>query len=308
MDPDGEAGYAADLPFNGAIVAGWPGVLGWRWPMRERRRQPRRWGDLQSALSFPGAASRHSSAPPAVGYNAPFSIATTGGVARFTFVRLSLTTHTVNTDQRFLPAKFVRKGGGSFTVTSPLNTNIAPPGYYMLFALSATGVPSVSKYHEAQRHARTREQRRPLPLHQAGGGFGGQRQTLGLGGGAQRPGQGRQYYPADGLGGERGQRGDRKFAALSGGQRHRRQTEHLLAHGICRCESAAAALVGGGHGEEPSGGWFPLPAAAGRLSSGRIARYKFYVSANGVNWGRPVAHGTFANNKSAKTVTFGAAP
>ncbi|MGH8882713.1 MAG: discoidin domain-containing protein, partial [Stackebrandtia sp.] len=62
--------------------------------------------------------------------------------------------------------------------------------------------------------------------------------------------------------------------------------------------------MGTGH---PVGGFRYLPRQDGS-SNGRIAGYKFYVSANGVNWGAPVAQGTFANNSTEKTVTFGAPP
>jgi hypothetical protein len=37
-------------------------------------------------------------------------------------------------------------------------------------------------------------------------------------------------------------------------------------------------------------------------TNGRIARYEFYVSADGVNWGSPVAAGTFANDALEKEV------
>ena len=37
-------------------------------------------------------------------------------------------------------------------------------------------------------------------------------------------------------------------------------------------------------------------------SNGRIAGYGFYVSTDGVNWGTPVAQGTFANDATEKTV------
>ncbi|MGH8588660.1 MAG: discoidin domain-containing protein, partial [Gammaproteobacteria bacterium] len=57
----------------------------------------------------------------------------------------------------------------------------------------------------------------------------------------------------------------------------------------------------------PVGGFRYLPRQDGS-SNGRIAGYRFYVSTNGVNWGTPVAEGTFANNSAEKTVTFGALP
>ena len=117
-------------------------------------------------------------APPAVGYNAPFSIATTGGVARFTFVRLSSTTHTVNTDQRFLPAKFVRRWRFVYRHLT-LEHQHRSAGLLHAVRAQCDRCAVGLQDRRGSRHARTREQRRPLPLHQAGGGFGGQRQTPG---------------------------------------------------------------------------------------------------------------------------------
>jgi hypothetical protein len=57
----------------------------------------------------------------------------------------------------------------------------------------------------------------------------------------------------------------------------------------------------------PLGGFRYLPRQDGS-PNGRIAGYKFYVSADGVNWGTPVAQGTFANNSIEKTVSFSAPP
>jgi hypothetical protein len=39
-------------------------------------------------------------------------------------------------------------------------------------------------------------------------------------------------------------------------------------------------------------------------ANGRIGDYEFYVSADGTNWGTPVASGTFANDSSVKEVRF----
>ena len=41
-------------------------------------------------------------------------------------------------------------------------------------------------------------------------------------------------------------------------------------------------------------------------SNGRIGRYEFYVSADGINWGAPVATGTFVNDATEKQVLFAA--
>lgn len=37
-------------------------------------------------------------------------------------------------------------GSGALIVTTPPNGNIAPPGYYMLFILNSSGVPSVATF------------------------------------------------------------------------------------------------------------------------------------------------------------------
>jgi hypothetical protein len=75
---------------------------------------------------------------------------TKGQVASFVLMRLSATTHTVNNDQRRIPlsiSKTTALAGGSYayTLTMPsADPGVVLPGYYMLFALSSGGVPSVS--------------------------------------------------------------------------------------------------------------------------------------------------------------------
>jgi len=245
-------------------------------------------------------------APTVVGYNAPFSIATTGDVARLTFVRLSSTTHTVNTDQRFLPLKSVRKGGGSFTVTSPLNANIAPPGYYMLFALSATGVPSVSKIMKISgkgapvgggfRYVKLEEvsevSGRPwgsaaeLNVLDTNGNTIGRKGWVASADSAETTSS-PAYPAANAIDGNPATLWHTRFVGASPPPPHWLVVDMGTSH--------------------PVGGFRYLPRQDGS-SNGRIARYKFYVSANGVSWGRPLAQGTFAKDKSEKTVTFSAAP
>jgi len=75
---------------------------------------------------------------------------TTGQVASFVLMRLSATTHTVNNDQRRIPLSIsstTALSGGSYayTLTMPsADPGVVLPGYYMLFALNSSGVPSVS--------------------------------------------------------------------------------------------------------------------------------------------------------------------
>jgi hypothetical protein len=53
-------------------------------------------------------------------------------------------THAFNMGQRYVPLTITAQSGSSLTVTSPANANIAPPGYYMLFVVNNSGVPSVA--------------------------------------------------------------------------------------------------------------------------------------------------------------------
>jgi hypothetical protein len=56
---------------------------------------------------------------------------------------MSSVTHAVNTDQRFL--RLASTGtGATRTVTAPAGPNLAPPGYYMLFAMNGD-VPSTAR-------------------------------------------------------------------------------------------------------------------------------------------------------------------
>jgi hypothetical protein len=49
-------------------------------------------------------------------------------------------------NQRYVPLRVTGSAAGKLTVRSPANANIAPPGYYMLFALDRAGTPSVARW------------------------------------------------------------------------------------------------------------------------------------------------------------------
>jgi hypothetical protein len=65
--------------------------------------------------------------------------------ARFTVVRLGASTHGFDQDQRFLELSFDQANGG-YAIQGPSDGAEAPPGHYMLFAVSAAGQPSVGRY------------------------------------------------------------------------------------------------------------------------------------------------------------------
>ncbi len=79
-----------------------------------------------------------------IGWNQDFSIQATDNITRVTLVRAGAVTHTLNNEARFFDLP-VSQVGSVVTVKTPLNANIAPPGFYMLFVWDASGVPSVAK-------------------------------------------------------------------------------------------------------------------------------------------------------------------
>ena len=67
-------------------------------------------------------------------------------ITSFALVRLSSVTHSINNDQRRIPLRFtvVDEINNAYRLTIPGNPGITLPGYYMLFAINASGVPSVA--------------------------------------------------------------------------------------------------------------------------------------------------------------------
>ena len=75
-----------------------------------------------------------------------FTATTSGAVDNgFSLVRMSSTTHTVNTDQRRIPLTPTGADGNTYTLTIPNDAGIALPGIWMLFAIDGAGVPSVAQ-------------------------------------------------------------------------------------------------------------------------------------------------------------------
>lgn len=78
------------------------------------------------------------------GVGTSFSITTNVACDSFSMIRMSSTTHTVNTDQRRIPLTPTGTAGTTYTFTVNADPGIAIPGYWMVFAM-AGGVPSVSQ-------------------------------------------------------------------------------------------------------------------------------------------------------------------
>jgi len=83
----------------------------------------------------------------AVGYGAVFQVQTpdAANISSVVFMRPGAPTHAFDMEQRLVGATFTA-GSGVLNVTAPLNSKIAPPGYYMVFLLNSAGVPSVAQF------------------------------------------------------------------------------------------------------------------------------------------------------------------
>ncbi|KAI1182408.1 hypothetical protein F5B17DRAFT_190593 [Nemania serpens] len=75
---------------------------------------------------------------------AQLTITTAQSVASFSLVRYGSATHTVNTDQRRVPLSPLSILGFAHVVMLPSDPGVLVPGYWMLFAISSAGVPSVA--------------------------------------------------------------------------------------------------------------------------------------------------------------------
>jgi hypothetical protein len=97
---------------------------------------------------FRGARPTISSAPSFVPYGQPFTVQTAQAtsIASAVLMRPGASTHAINMEQRYVPVPFTVTGSGSIQLTPPGDPTVAPPGYYMLFLLNGSGVPSVASF------------------------------------------------------------------------------------------------------------------------------------------------------------------
>jgi Galactose oxidase-like, Early set domain/Glyoxal oxidase N-terminus len=73
-------------------------------------------------------------------------VSAASAIRSIVLIRQSCTTHQINSDQRFVGLAIVGAGEDRHEVQMPAAAGITPPGYYMLFAVDAAGVPSVAHW------------------------------------------------------------------------------------------------------------------------------------------------------------------
>ena len=84
-------------------------------------------------------------APSAIGVATTFTVTGTPGIQKFSFIKMSAITHSVNTDLRYLSLPFTEVSPGTYQITAHSSLNVMTPGYWMLFGLNTAGAHSVAK-------------------------------------------------------------------------------------------------------------------------------------------------------------------
>jgi hypothetical protein len=91
---------------------------------------------------YRGTRPTITSAPSEAPYGGSITVRTDAAVTSLVLMRPGMVTHQVDTEQRSIPLSFTRTAPGEYRANCPRNANVAPPGYYMLFAVTSDGVPS----------------------------------------------------------------------------------------------------------------------------------------------------------------------
>ena len=88
-----------------------------------------------------------ANAPASISYDGSFNVPTpdASSIASVVLMKAGSVTHSFDMDQRYVGLSFTA-GSGNLTVTGPPNSNIAPPGYYMLFLVNRSGTPSLARW------------------------------------------------------------------------------------------------------------------------------------------------------------------
>lgn len=89
-----------------------------------------------------------SAAPPTINYGTTFNVTTPNAadITEVVLLRSGAVTHGFNMSQRGLECVISGVGAGTLNVDMPANANLAPPGWYLLFVLNSSKVPSGGRW------------------------------------------------------------------------------------------------------------------------------------------------------------------
>jgi hypothetical protein len=96
---------------------------------------------------FKGPRPTITSVPAQVHYGQSFTITTpdAASISSVVLIRTGAATHFFDQGTHFVPVSFSPSSGG-LNITAPIDGNAAPPGYYMLFIVNNSGIPSVAPF------------------------------------------------------------------------------------------------------------------------------------------------------------------
>lgn len=89
-----------------------------------------------------------SGAPAAINYGGNFTINTPNAadIAEVVLLRAGAVTHGFNMSQRGIELVIAGLGAGTLNVEAPPQANLAPPGWYLMFILNSSRVPSIGRW------------------------------------------------------------------------------------------------------------------------------------------------------------------
>jgi hypothetical protein len=89
-----------------------------------------------------------SGAPAAINYGGNFTINTPNAadVSEVVLLRAGAVTHGYNMSQRGIELVIAAVGAGTLDVEEPPQANLAPPGWYLMFILNSSRVPSIGRW------------------------------------------------------------------------------------------------------------------------------------------------------------------
>ena len=103
------------------------------------------------AYLFQGARPSITQAPAQISYGTNFFISTpdAASITSAVLIRTGAVTHFFDQNTRYVPVTFQQSTGG-LTISAPVGANFAPPGYYMLFIVNSSGIPSIAPFLQLQ--------------------------------------------------------------------------------------------------------------------------------------------------------------
>lgn len=83
--------------------------------------------------------------PAKVNWGQTFNVTSNQNIQKVTLVRIGGSTHNFNNETRFYTIATPATPAKTVSAVAPAGANVAPPGFYMVFAWDTTGVPSIAK-------------------------------------------------------------------------------------------------------------------------------------------------------------------